>query len=105
MVRWHARAALRLRATTVLIKALFAAALHVVLVCFYNDEAVVGDLVQLNDTGLVGTEEEVSLVCVRKAGWGMSYADDAGTVSKRAKELPKITTVIAAVFEAAGLTV
>ena len=35
----------------------------------------------------------------------MLYADDAGIVSKSAEGLAKMTTVIATVFEAAGLTV
>ena len=35
----------------------------------------------------------------------MLYADDAGTVSKSAKGLAKVMTVIVTVFEAAGLTV
>ena len=34
----------------------------------------------------------------------MLYTDDAGTVSKSAKGLAKVMTVIVTVFEAAGLT-
>ena len=45
------------------------------------------------------------LTCVRRVVWGMQYADDAGIVSKSAKGLAKVMTVIVTVFEAAGLTV
>ena len=44
-------------------------------------------------------------MCVRKAVWGMLYADDAVIVSKSAEGLAKMMTVIVTVFEAAGLTV
>ena len=42
---------------------------------------------------------------MRRAVWGMLYADDAGIVSKSAEGLAKMMTVIVTVFEAAGLTV
>ena len=42
---------------------------------------------------------------LRRAVWGMLYADDAGIVSKSAEGLAKIMTVIVTVLEAAGLTV
>ena len=45
------------------------------------------------------------LACVRRAVWGMPYADDAGIVSKSAEGLAKMMIVIVTVFEAAGLTV
>ena len=45
------------------------------------------------------------LACVRRAVWGMLYADDAAIVSKSAEGLAKMMTVIVTVFEAAGLTV
>ena len=45
------------------------------------------------------------LAWVRRALWGMLYADDAGIVSKSAQSLAKMTTVIVTDFEAAGLTV
>ena len=48
------------------------------------------------------------LACVRRAVWGMLYADDAGIVSKSAEGLTlgclEFMTVIVTVFEAAGLT-
>ena len=83
----------------------FVAALHVVLVRFSQDEAIVRDLAQLGDAGEVGTEEQGPLACLKRALWGMLYADDAGIVSKFAEGLAKLLTVIVAVFEEAGLTV
>ena len=45
------------------------------------------------------------LACVRRAVWGMLYANDAGIASKSPEGLAKMMTVIVTVFEAAGLTV
>ena len=84
---------------------LFAAALHVVLVRFSKDEAIVRDLVQPNDDGVVGPEEQEPLACVRRAVRGMLHADDAGIVSKSAEGLVKIMAVIVTVSEEGGLTV
>ena len=63
-----------------------AAALHVVLVCFSKDETIVRDLVRLNDAGVVATEEQDPLACLRRAVWGMLYADGAGISSTSAGE-------------------
>ena len=54
--------------------------------------------------GVVGVTSD-PLTCVRRAVWGMLYADEAGMVSKSAEGLAKRMTVIVTVFEAAGLTV
>ena len=61
------------------------------------------DLVDLDEDVVDG--KEVTLACVRRAVCGMLYADDAGIVSMSAEVLVKMMTVIATVFEAAGLTV
>ena len=45
------------------------------------------------------------MACVRRAVWGMLYADDATIVSRSAEGLAKVMTVIVTVSEAAGLTV
>ena len=45
------------------------------------------------------------LACVRRAVWGMLYANDAGIMSKSAEGLAKMMIVVVTVFEAAGLTV
>ena len=79
--------------------------LHVKLVRVSGGEAIVRDLVQLNDAGVVGTEEQEPLAYVRRAVWGILCADGAGTVSKSLKGSAKIMTVIVTVVEAADLTV
>ena len=83
----------------------FGAALRVVLVRFSKDEAIARVLVRLNDAGVVGTEEQEPLACVRRALWGILYADVAGNVLKSAEGLAEMMTVIVTVFEAAGFTV
>ena len=63
--------------------------------------------------GLVHLEEDVvedgvkvdPLTCVRRTVWGMLFADDGDIVSKSAKGLAKMMTVVVTVFESAGLTV
>ena len=82
----------------------FAAALHVLLVRFSQDEAIVRDSVQISDAGVVGTEGQEPFACVLSAVWGMLYAEDAGIVSKPAEGLAKMMAVIVTVFEAACLT-
>ena len=65
------------------------------------------DLVHLEENleeNVVGVSSD-PLACVRRAIWGMLYADDAGIVSKSAEGLAKIMTAIVTVFDAAGLTV
>ena len=53
----------------------------------------------------VAVGNEVPMACVRKAVWGMFYADDAGIVPRSAEGRAKMMTVVVTVFEAAGLTV
>lgn len=55
----------------------FAAATYVVLVvCLSRDELIiVRDLVHLQEVGVFGKKEP--LACVRRAVWGIFYADDA----------------------------
>ena len=83
----------------------FASAMHAVLVRFSEDPDILRDLVHLEeDLGEDGVKVE-PLACVRRAVWGMLYADDAGIVSKSAEGLATMMTVIVTVFEAVGLTV
>ena len=90
---------------------IFAAAVtHAVVVRFSEDPDIVRDLVHLEED-LEENAAGVSsnpLACVRRAVWGMLYADDAGIVSKSAEGLTlgclEFMTVIVTVFEAAGLT-
>ena len=81
----------------------FAATLHVVLVHLSEGEGILQNLVHLDDDRAGRVEEP--LICVRRAVWGMRYADDAGIVSKSAEGFAKMMAVIVAVFEAAGLAV
>ena len=64
---------------------IFVAVIHVVLVRFSEGEDIVGDLVHLEEGVAVGNE--VLLACVRRAVWGMLFADDAGIVSRSAEGL------------------
>ena len=82
---------------------LFAAATHVILVRFSEDEDIMRELVHFEED--VVFRKEVSLACVRRAVWGMMYANDAGIVSKSAEGLAKMkaVTVIVTGF-AAGHT-
>ena len=68
----------------------FTAAINAVLVRFSEDPDILRDLVHLEeDLGEDGVKVE-PLACVRRAVWGMLYADDAGIVSKSAEGLAKI---------------
>ena len=80
----------------------FAAVLHIVLLRFSENEGIMANLVHLEEDGVNGETEPMDRV--RKAMWGMLYADDAGIVSKSPEGLTKMMTVIVTVFEAAGLT-
>ena len=66
------------------------AAVHAVLVRLIEDPDILRDLVHFEeDLGEDGVKVE-PLACVRRAVWGMLYADDAGIVSKSAEGLAKI---------------
>lgn len=86
-----------------MLNAFFAAAIHVFLVRFSEDEYNVRDLVHLEENFVVGNK--VPLACLRRAVWAMLYADDAEVVLKSAEGLAIMMSVIVAVFAAAGLTV
>ena len=55
---------------------------HAVVVRFSEDPDIVRDLVHLEDLeeNAAGVSSD-PLACVRRAVWGMLYADDAGIVS------------------------
>ena len=76
--------------------------IHVVLIRFSEDPDILRELVHLEeDLGEDGGKVD-PLTYVRREIWDMLYADDAGIVSKSAKGLAKMMTVIVTVFEAAG---
>ena len=83
----------------------FAAVTHAVLISFSEDPDTLRDLIHREENlGEDGVKVD-PLTYVRRAVWGMLYANDAGIVSKSAEGLEKMMTVIVAVSEAAGLTV
>ena len=85
----------------------FAAVTHAVVVRFSEDPDIVRDLVHLEEDleENAGGVSSDPLACVRRAVWGMLYADDAGIESKSADGFARMMTVIVTVFEAGGLTV
>ena len=61
-----------------LLNVFFAAPLEVIVTRFRQDEVIMRDEAYLEETGKGGTP----LDRVRRAVWGMLYADDAGVVVK-----------------------
>ena len=82
----------------------FAAVIEVVLQCFREDDTILENLVFL-DEGSGGGPDETRLDQVRRAVWGMLYADDAGIVSRSPAGLARMMTVIVEVFCTFGLAV
>ena len=82
----------------------FAAVIEVVLQRFSEDDTILENLVFL-DEGNGGGPDETLLDRVRRAVWGMLYAEDAGIVSRSPAGLARMMTVIVEVFGAFGLTV
>ena len=78
--------------------------MEVVLQHFSEDDTILENLVFL-DEGSGGGPDETLLDWVRRAVWGMLYADDAGIVSRSPAGLARMMRVIVKVFGAFGLTV
>ena len=86
----------------------FAAVIIVVLQRFVEDPLIVSDLVYLDDApkGEDGRpRKEGTLEMVRRAVWGMLYADDAGVVSTSPRGLTRMMGVIVVTCQEFGLTV
>ena len=82
----------------------FAAILRVVLERFSKDAGILADLIQPHEQpSKVGPE--TALECVRRAIWGMLYADDACTLSRSPRGLGRMMAVFVEVFGAFGLTI
>eukprot|EP00752_Nemacystus_decipiens_P013012 g11511.t2 len=81
----------------------FAAPLEVIVPRFSQDEVITRDLVYLEEEG--GGGGGTQLDRVRRAVWGVLYADDAGVVSKSAEGLGSMMPIIVEVFREFGLTV
>ena len=80
----------------------FAATLRIVLERFSEDAGILADLVHLYEQpSKVGAE--TALECVRRAIWGMLYADDAYIVSRSTRGLGRMMAVFVEVFGAFGL--
>ena len=86
----------------------FAAVIIVVLQRFAEDPLIVSDLVYLDDApkGEDGRpRKEGTLEMVRRAVWGMLYADDEGVVSTSPRGLTRMMGVIVVACQEFGLTV
>ncbi|CAB1116295.1 unnamed protein product [Ectocarpus sp. CCAP 1310/34] len=84
----------------------FAEVLEVVVIRFSEDYVVLRNLVCLEEGKTeAGGGGETPLDRVRRAVWGMLYADDAGVVSRSAEGLARMMTIIVEVFGEFGLTV
>ena len=71
---------------------------------FSEDPEILADLVHLQDQPTkVGPE--TAMECVRRAVWGMLYADDACVVSRSPQGLERMMVNLVEVFGAFGLTV
>ena len=82
----------------------FAAVLNVVLQRFSEEPAILIELVHLKEPSTsMGPEPATNLV--RRAVWGMLYADDACIVSRSPQGLAKVMEVIVEVCRAFALTV
>ena len=86
----------------------FAAVIIVVLQRFAEDPLIVSDMVDLDDApkGEDGRpREEATLEMVRRAVWGVLYADDAEGVSTSPRELTRMMGIIVVSCQEFGLTV
>ena len=82
----------------------FAAILFVVLERFSKDVGILADLIHLQEQpSKVGPE--TALECVRRAIWGMLYADDACIVSRSPRGLGRMMAVFVEAFGTFGLTI
>ena len=82
----------------------FAAILLVALERFNKDAGILADLIHLQgQPSKVGPE--TALECVRRAIWGMLYADDAWIVSRSPGGLGRMLAVFVEVVDVFGLTI
>ena len=82
----------------------FAAILFVVPERFSKDAGILADLIHLQEQpSKVGPK--TALECVRRAIWGMLYADDACIVSRSPRGLGRMLAVFVEVFGTFGLTI
>ena len=90
--------------STLLFNVFFLQYSRVVLERFSKDASILADLIHLQEQpSKVGPE--TALECVRRAIWGMLYADDACIVSRSPRRLGLMMAVFVEVFGAFGLTI
>ena len=82
----------------------FATLLNVVLQRFSEDPAILAELVHLKEPP-TSMRPRPAMDYVRRAVWGMLYADNACTVSRSPQELAKMMEVIVEVCRVFALTV
>ena len=82
----------------------FAAILFVVLERFSKDTGILADLIHLQEQPSK-VDPETELECVRRAIWGMLYADDACIVSRSPRGLGRMMAVFVEVFDTFGFTI
>ena len=82
----------------------FAAVLNVVLQRFSEDPDILAEMVHLKEPS-TSMGPESAMEYVRRAVWGMLYADDASIVSRSPHGLAKMMEVIVQVCRAFALTV
>ena len=90
--------------SSLLFNIFFAAVLNVVLQRFSEEPAILAELVRLKEPS-TSMEPEPAMDYVRRAVWGMLYADDACLVSRSPQGLAKMMEVIVEVCRAFALTV
>ena len=82
----------------------FAAIFFVILERFSKNAGIFADLIHLQEQPLkVGPE--TALECVRRAIWGMLYADDACIMSRSPRGLRRMMAVFVEIFGIFGLTI
>ena len=87
-----------------LFNVLFAAILFVKLERFSKDTGILADLIHLQEQSSK-VDPETVLECVRRAIWGMLYADDACIVSRSPRGLGRMMAVFVEFFNTFGLTI
>ena len=93
-----------LRQGCVLFLHIFAAVLTVVVQRFSDDTVILAELVRLKEPP-TSRRPEPAMDYVRRAVWGMLYADDACIVSRTPQGPPRMMEVVAEVCRAFALAV
>ena len=87
-----------------LLNVFIAAILRVVQEIFSKDAGILADLIHLHEQPSK-VDPETALECVRRAIWGMLYADDACILSRYSRGLGRMMAVFVEVVGAFGLTI